>query len=805
MKTKILFILLFFSLSIVNLQAQQWEPLGPDDFKQVSAEGTFDYSFVLDSSGNPYVAYVYWEQYIGYKITVKKWNGNTWELVGEDGFGKLSTGDGPTLALDHSGNLYIAYNDAENGNKVTVKKWNGNAWETIGTAGFSSDNFVSIIDLEVNSSGVPYVAYANDQNSSPIIEKWNGNTWEAVGTEAFSTSLVYSPFSFALDSDDNPYIAYGDKEYKPIVKKWNGSIWENVGAAVSIENVAILRLKLDSSGVPYVSYISFDGSIIIVSVKKWNGSSWETVGSGGLPEPEWNITNMFLSVDPSGNLFLTYSYWSFYLYTDRQIVTVKKWNGNSWENVGDKKFLIPDKYQYNLELDSSGNPYVAYMEFGNGKPIVKKFYENTWEVIGEKGISAGSVAPDISLELNPSDIPFIAYIDKGNGYRGTVKRWNGSAWENFGTEISIENGMVDGIGCISLAFDNSEAPFVAYIDGDSEKATVKKWNGSTWETVGTSGFSIGNPNSIDLVLDSNGKPYVAYFDEGNNYKVTVKMLNGSNWETVGDVGYYVESYRYLSLALDGLDNPYIAFPESENDNRTIVKKWNGTTWETIGAEGFSSGPVYEIYLIFDSNGIPYVAYSDDSNDRRVTVKKWNNTAWETVGSEGLSLGEAYSISLKLDAADNPYIAYLDRGYSDKAVVKKWNGSTWETVGNEGFSAGMLYAISFVIDGSGNLIVAYSSADLFAKYFGTGVSTVPKYNAAINVSVYPNPTSDFFRVDIDRNYESITIEIYDILGKKLLTVKDNVDNIDISNLRNGIYTLRLKTNKGEASIKLIVRK
>ena len=804
MKTKIIFILFFFSLSIVNLQAQEWEPLGPDDFNQISPEFTPNQSFVLQSSdGTSYEAYANWETYIGYKISVKKWNGNKWEFVGEEGFGRGSSYNFP-LALDHSGNLYIAYNDGENNYKITVKKYNGSAWEIIGTAGFADGTSV-INDLAVNSSGVPYVAYIN-QSYNLIVKKWDGNSWINLGTEEFSTfSNIYGPFSFELDPFDIPYVAYTDEEYKSIVKKWNGSTWETVGAPILIEEVAFFRLKLDISGVPYVSYLSLDGSIIKLSVNKWNGSDWETVASAGLPESEWDITNMFLSLDPNGKPFIAYSYRSFYLYEDRQVVTVKKWNGNSWENVGDEKFLIPPYILYYLEIDSSGDPYVSYMENSIHKPVVKKYYGNTWEIIGDKRISVGTVAPDISLELNPSDIPFIAYIDHGSGYKGTLKKWNGNTWENFGTEISIESGMVDGLGCISLAFDASEAPFVAYIDGVSGKAMVKKWTGSTWETIGTAGFSIGNPYSINIVLDSNGKPYVAYFDEGNNYKVTVKMLNGNTWETVGDIGSSVEWYRNLSLTLDDLGNPYIAFPDFENGSNLVVKKWTGSTWETIGEESSNSGPVYETYLIFNSNDLPYVAYSNDSDGRRVTVKKWNNTIWETVGSEGISLGEAYSISLKFDAVDNPYIAYLDRGYGDKSVAKKWDGNTWETVGNEGFSAGMIYCISLVIDESGNLIVAYGSSDPFVKKFATGVVSLSKYTAASDIFIYPNPTSDFVRVEMDKNYVSITIEIYDILGKKLITVKEDVENINIRNLRNGIYFLKLITDKGEASIKFIVKK
>jgi TPR repeat protein len=56
------------------------------------------------------------------------------------------------------------------------------------------------------------------------------------------------------------------------------------------------------------------------------------------------------------------------------------------------------------------------------------------------------------------------------------------------------------------------------------KATVMKYNGSAWETVGNAGFSAGSISSISLRFGSEGTPYVSYRDKGNNKKVTVKKF-----------------------------------------------------------------------------------------------------------------------------------------------------------------------------------------------------------------------------------------------------------------------------------------
>ncbi len=57
--------------------------------------------------------------------------------------------------------------------------------------------------------------------------------------------------------------------------------------------------------------------------------------------------------------------------------------------------------------------------------------------------------------------------------------------------------------------------------GNSYKATVMKFNGTTWALVGTAGFSADAADYISLALDSSNVPYAAYMDYGNGYKATV--------------------------------------------------------------------------------------------------------------------------------------------------------------------------------------------------------------------------------------------------------------------------------------------
>jgi len=65
-----------------------------------------------------------------------------------------------------------------------------------------------------------------------------------------------------------------------------------------------------------------------------------------------------------------------------------------------------------------------------------------------------------------------------------------------------------------------------------------------------------------------------------------------------------------------------------------------------------------------------------------------------------------------------------------------------------------------------------------------------------VSIYPNPAKDFITVKAAEGFKIETIEIYDAIGKLMLTKKDE-KNIDISQLSKGVYSIKissLETNK-----------
>ena len=255
--------------------------------------------------------------------------------------------------------------------------------------------------------------------------------------------------------------------------------------------------------------------------------------------------------------------------------------------------------------------------------------------------------------------------------------------------------------------------------------------GMDWKTVGNAGFSAGWASSPSLVLAADGTPYVAYADGGNSNKATVMKYNGSAWVLVGSAGFSAGSTWFMSLALAPDGTPYVAYNDSGNSNKATVMKYNGSSWVTVGNAGLSAGLADSTSLALAPDGTPYVAYTDGGNSNKATVMKYNGSAWVPVGSAGFSTGYAGRTSLALAADGTPYVAYQDIDTDSKMTVMKYNGGAWALAGSAGFSAGADLGSSLALAPDGTPYVAYSDFD-----GTTGPLTVMKLTPAVTSVAVP---------------------------------------------------------------------
>lgn len=73
-----------------------------------------------------------------------------------------------------------------------------------------------------------------------------------------------------------------------------------------------------------------------------------------------------------------------------------------------------------------------------------------------------------------------------------------------------------------------------------------------------------------------------------------------------------------------------------------------------------------------------------------------------------------------------------------------------------------------------------------------------------IKLYPNPVKDVLQIQNINNVNIKKIEVYNLLGKRLQLIKNPINKINISNLSEGVYLLKIDTAKGNI-MKRIMKK
>jgi hypothetical protein len=414
-----------------------------------------------------------------------------------------------------------------------------------------------------------------------------------------------------------------------------------------------------------------------------------------------------------------------------------------------------------------------------------------WQEVGSGSASGGGISDNSgnsfwpSLAVAPDGTPYVAWSDDSGGVDKEiyVRCWKGSNWEEVGSGSASGGGISNNWGDSfwpSLAVASDGTPYVAWHDftGGDREIYVRRWNGSSWEEVGTGSASGGGISDNDgaswvpsLAVAPDGTPYVAWYDDSSgDEEIYVRRWNGSSWEEVGSgsaSGGGISdndgwSYRpSVAVAPDG--TPYVAwYDDSSGDEEIYVRRWNGSSWEEVGSGSASGGGISDnsgnssrASVAVAPDGTPYVAWQDDSGgDYEIYVRRWNGSSWEEVGSGSASgggisdnSGDSYSPSVAVAPGGRPYVAWYDDSSGDEEIyVRRWVPPVYLPIVMTGYCA----------CGPDN----YEPNDSCAQAHGplTSGQTYPSWISCCDQATYKK--SDYFYIDISTK-EPINIDLTDI--------------------------------------------
>lgn len=601
------------------------------------------------------------------------------------------------------------------------------SWQVVGKSDFSA-GWAEYISMDVDQKDTPYVLFRdNTNNNKATVMRFDGSKWVVFGNAGFSPDKINNTF-IKFDSNNVPYVVFREQATdKIIVMNFNGTSWQNLGTVgVSSSASWDTSLDFDSKNNPYVIFKD-DLNKNRPTVKKFDGTSWLDVGTPGF-STNW-VSNTSIAIDSKDTIYAGFAdaaaNWAF---------TVKKFDGSKWVNVGTPGFSNGQAEANILKIDPLTNmPYVAYRDVRNSNKITVKMFNGTgWVDVGNAGFASpmGCCAnDDIGFLVDKTSTPYIAYVDSFNKNKATVMKFDGANWVTIGS-----TGFSNTIRDINLSIDSNGVLYVAFEDDVTIKSTVMKFDqnqkGKSWKVAGNNGSTSGNSEVVSIISDTNNTKYVAFGDNNENDKATVIKYDGVNsWSRVGRAGFTPNRADWISLTNDSYNTLYVAYsdmsrPDVGNIGKASVMRYLGGTagWVNIGNPGFSSAGAEYTRLALDKNDVPYVVFVDNAPklNNRLTVMKYNGGKWGLVGTSGFSNDTAWYPNIIFDNYNVPYVSYREQT-SGKATVVKFNGRKWVNVGITGFTTGSVDYPEIKFDSNNNLYIAFQDGSQ------NGKTTVMKFN------------------------------------------------------------------------------
>lgn len=339
------------------------------------------------------------------------------------------------------------------------------------------------------------------------------------------------------------------------------------------------------------------------------------------------------------------------------------------------------------------------------------------------------------------------------------------------------------------------------------------------------GYDFVNDSSNFYTGHSHGSNVLSfiggYYDGGTNYVGSAPnasfylfISEDVSSETPAEETYWVmaaERADYYGVDILNTSLGYYAFDDNRYNYDYNMHLDGNTTFITRGAEiAFSKG-----MIVVNSAG-----------------NEGNNSGWDgrivapadgpnvlTVGAVNAS-GNYASFSSRGPSSDNrlkPDVAvqgqsayYITTGGS----VSSGNGTSYSSP----LLAGGIACLWQALPGKTNAeIIQYvkESSSIYSTpnyQLGYGIPdldqarllSVPDIDQHGSLTIYPNPSSNVVFVRFPQDLDWVNVEVYDILGKKMMKNVVSSDNnmLDTSSLSSGVYLVRLSVNEITQTFKLI---
>lgn len=322
----------------------------------------------------------------------------------------------------------------------------------------------------------------------------------------------------------------------------------------------------------------------------------------------------------------------------------------AWEEYRDDADFDLDTVQFDL-YSNGGTLYAlvstktAFATYGGNSLLADT--GSGWAYVGSPDFT-GEDAGYAVMAFADDGTPYVAVED--NGIRVYTYDDGSGTWSTVGGVV----GTTELEEYYDIAIDDSGNPWVAFSDYEESavenELTIKQWSGSSWDLVGTRGFTdtggdevtFGRIKVIDLEFDG-GELYLASNGhDGAGADIVVYTLNGSSWERFDNGSHPLAATNVYGVDLEIVGTTaYLAYNTGTPTRAGLLTADTATAaWSEIDASYPSSGnATYSIELSF-SGSVPIVSFQDGNPEFGAIVAYAYDSGWSRLGTDVITSSDA---------------------------------------------------------------------------------------------------------------------------------------------------------------------
>ena len=638
----------------------------------------------------------------------------------------------------------------------------------------------------------------------------------------------------------------------------NGNVWVSGDGIIKYNGTSSDQQDSDIVGNPLVMCELSDGKLISITKEGttiFNSKHFLNISTdyGATFSKNNNVTNILLKTNVRAELMVKKNDDVFYLGADKNLYKSTD-KGVTFTAMGTA--ITYTNKNNGLCLDKEKNTFYALWGTSNAKDIRKSIDDGvTWTKLNSKKLygadkvianndiviihgswffsyssDGGTTFTDKSSMFESGNFPEKVFITSDDKVFGTNIKENAIVELDMTTDTKVlKTKGLDFTNPKGLSFNGSR--LAACLNG---YAHYTDNNGISWKQLKGAGAFSGN-----TYVAKNGKVYTASSksgtwngvyvqDETNDTMIAVTADIKSVWnlrsmfeDDNGNI-YCLSNLNGLYKSADGKN--FIQMTNAPFDNLNDMKMWFDTDLKRIYA--IVSGDAYysDDYAVTWIKGTPPAVAQNN-------FFKGNGGMW-TFANNGTGAATGFYFSTDLTNWTGPnkpnisfdhrwdepvqgnlgtlYRAHKDNAYKGGTVLtSKDKGLTWNT-----FADGLDIVKGFGFNG-GDKGVPYN--EILAsndKLFLATVGSIYIANQDVNLSlknnisnleikIFPNPTLNILNLKVE-NHEIQSLKIYSVFGKEVMNFsnKTGIKKIDVSNLSSGVYVLKLKTEVGFFTKKII---